>query len=118
MDIVYLHGLRLATVIGVWEWERQMKQTLVVDLDMGKDIRRAAETDAVDDTIDYKRVADRMAALAEDSDFSLVESLAERIAAILLAEFELEWVRVRIDKQGALREASNVGVIIERSRAD
>ena len=116
MDIVYLHGLRLETLIGVWAFERQMKQQLVVDIDMGKDITAAAESDDVADTIDYKRVADRMADVARESSFALVEALGERMACVLLEEFALDWVRIRINKQGALREARDVGVILERGR--
>jgi len=116
MDIVYLHGLRLETVIGVWDWERHIKQTLIVDLDMSTDIARAAASDSIDDTIDYKTVADRLDAIAAASSYSLVESLAERIAAELTGDMGIDWVRVRITKQGALPGARDVGVIIERER--
>jgi dihydroneopterin aldolase len=114
MDIVYLHGIRLETVIGIWDWERQIKQTVVVDLDMGSDISRAAESDALKDTIDYKAVAKRLMNLADDSDFFLVEALAEEIANILISDFGIPWVRIRINKQGALRGVRDVGVVIER----
>jgi dihydroneopterin aldolase len=116
MDIVYLHGLRLETVIGIWAWERQLKQTLVVDLDLGTDIARAGRSDAIEDTIDYKAVSKRLIALAQKSKFFLVEALAENIAVILIAEFNIEWVRIRINKQGALADVRDVGVIIERGR--
>ena len=114
MDIVYLHGLRLETLIGVWEWERQAKQTLVADIDMGKSTVQAALSDDVADTIDYKLIADRLTEIAASSAYQLVESLAERIATTIREEFNIAWVRVRINKQGALREAREVGVIIER----
>ena len=114
MDIVYLHGLRLETVIGIWDWERKIKQTVLVDLDLGTDIARAGESDAIEDTVDYKAVAKRLMSFAEESDFLLVEALAENIARILATEFGIPWVRIRINKQGALRGVRDVGVIIER----
>jgi dihydroneopterin aldolase len=118
MDIVYLHGLRLETVIGVWDWERHIKQTLVVDLDMQTDIARAAASDSIDDTINYKTIADRLVEIGENSSYALVESLAERIAGELTGAMGIDWVRVRITKQGALPGAREVGVIIERTRND
>lgn len=117
MDIVYLHGLRLETVIGIWDWERQIKQTIVVDLDLGTDISRAARSDAIEDTIDYKAVAKRLVSFAEDSNFLLVEALAENIAEILATEFAIPWMRIRINKQGALGGVRDVGVVIERGDA-
>ena len=117
MDIVYLHGLSLDTLIGVWEWERKVKQKIVVDLDLGMDILPAAKSDTIDDTTDYQAVATRLAKLADESSFRLVEAFAEAIADILLSEFGIAWVRIRINKQGAMREARSVGVIIERGQA-
>lgn len=117
MDIVYLHGLSLDTLIGVWEWERKVKQKVVVDLDLGMDILPAAKSDTIDDTIDYQAVVTRLAKLADESSFRLVEAFAEAIADILLSEFGIAWVRIRINKQGAMREARSVGVIIERGQA-
>lgn len=116
MDIVYLHGLRLETVIGVWGWERQLKQTVVVDLDLATDIAQAGRSDAIEDALDYKAVSSRLIRLASECEFYLVEALATRICEILITEFDIEWVRVRINKQGALREVRDVGVIIERGR--
>lgn len=118
MDIVYLHGLRLETVIGVWDWERHIRQTLIVDLDMGADVSRAAASDSIDDTIDYKTVADRLIEIGKESSFALVESLAERIAGELTGALGIPWVRVRITKSGALRGAREVGVQIERGAKD
>jgi dihydroneopterin aldolase len=114
MDIVYLHGLSLSTLIGVWEWERKTKQTVVVDLDIGMDTRAAAKSDSIDDTTDYQAVVNRLLELAKESNFRLVEAFAEAIATTLIDEFKIDWVRVRINKQGALRDARSVGVIIER----
>jgi dihydroneopterin aldolase len=118
MDIVFLHGLRLETVIGLWEWERRIKQTLVIDIDMGTDLKPAGASDSIDDTIDYKSVTKRLLRLADEHSFLLVEALAERIAQILLGEFGLRWVRIRINKKGAVRQVRDVGVIIERGIAD
>jgi len=118
MDIVYLHGLRLETVIGIWDWERKIKQTIVVDLDLATDTSRAAASDAIEDTIDYKSVAKTLITFAEQSNFFLVEALAEGMANILIADFGVAWVRVAIDKQGALSGVCDVGVIIERGCKD
>ena len=118
MDIVYLHGLRLETVIGIWDWERETRQTVVVDLDMGTDIARAGHSDAIEDTIDYKAVAKRLMSFADESEFFLVEALAEGIANIVINEFSIPWTRIRINKQGALRSVRDVGVVIERGHKD
>ena len=117
MDLIYIRDLKIDCVIGVYEWERRVKQTVILDLDLGADIRRAAQTDHIDDTVNYKAVAKRLMAYIGASEFQLVETLAERVAEILLQEFDLPWVRVRVNKKGALRGATDVGVIIERSRA-
>jgi dihydroneopterin aldolase len=114
MDIIYLHGLKVDCVIGVWDWERKIKQTITIDLDMGFDIREAAASDALEDTLSYKDVSKRVEAFVKDSGFQLVEKLAEEIAGILLNEFEIKWCRVKINKFGAVRGAGDVGVLIER----
>ncbi len=114
MDIVYLRDLKISCVIGVWEWERRIKQTVAVDLDMAADVRAAASSDRLEDTLDYKAVTKRLIDFVEKSEFHLVETLAEKIAAIILTEFSVSWVRVRINKKGAIRGASEVGVVIER----
>lgn len=116
MDIIYLHGLKLQCVIGVWEWERHITQTLVVDLDMASDVRRAAASDNLEDTLNYKAVAKRLIAYAKDTEFKLIESFAEAIARILTDEFAIPWCRVRVNKVGAIRGAQDVGVIIERGK--
>ena len=114
MDIIYLHDLRIEAVIGLWEWERKIRQTVAIDLEMSADIRKAAATDSVDDTLNYKLVAKRLQQYVGDSSFQLVETLAEKIAGIVLDEFDVAWVRVKINKPGAIRGARDVGVIIER----
>jgi dihydroneopterin aldolase len=117
MDVIFLHDLRVDALIGIWEWERRIRQTVVIDLDMGVDIRRAALSDEVEDTLNYKQVAKRVRQFVADADFKLVETLAERIAEIVQGEFGVPWVRVRVCKPGAIRGARDVGVIIERGNA-
>lgn len=114
MDIIYLNDLRIDTVIGIFDWERRIKQTISLDIEMATDIRKAAASDAIDDTLDYKSVAKRIIAFVEASEFQLVETLAERICEIINDEFNVPWVRLRLDKRGAVRGASGVGVLIER----
>ncbi|MDX1251601.1 MAG: dihydroneopterin aldolase [Gammaproteobacteria bacterium] len=114
MDIIYLRDLRIETVIGVYEWERRIKQTIILDIEMGTDIRKAAQTDSLDDTLNYKAVAKRLIEFVGNSQFQLVETLAERIAEIVLGEFQVPWLRLQVNKQGAVRGARDVGVIIER----
>ena len=114
MDIIYLHGLKIDATIGIWEWEKAIRQTIVIDLDMGADIRKAAASDDVKDTLNYKAVAKRIQQFVGDSSFELVETLAEKIAEIILGEFDVPWVRVKINKPGAIRGSRDVGVLIER----
>ncbi|MDX1499988.1 MAG: dihydroneopterin aldolase [Woeseiaceae bacterium] len=114
MDIIYLTDLRVEAVIGIWEWERKIRQTIAIDLEMAADIGKAAATDSIDDTLNYKAVAKRVQAFVADSGFKLVETLAEKIAAIVIEEFGVPWVRVRVNKPGAIRGARDVGVLIER----
>ena len=119
MDIIFLRDMKVETVIGIWEWERKIRQTVSIDLDMSADIRKAAASDSVEDTLNYKSVAKRLQAFVGDSSFQLVETLAEKIATIVLEEFAVAWVRVRLSKPGAIRGAKDVGVLIERgSRPD
>ena len=114
MDIIFLSELRIETVIGIWEWERKIRQTVVIDLEMSADIAKAAATDQVEDTLNYKQVAKRLQQFVGDSSFQLVETLAERIAGIVREEFDVAWVRVRVNKPGAIRGSRDVGGIIER----
>ncbi len=114
MDIIFLHDLRVETVIGIWDWERKILQTVAIDLDMSADIRKAAKTDSVDDTLNYKLVSKRIQQFVGESSFKLVETLAENIAGLILDEFDVSWVRVRVNKPGAIRGARDVGVLIER----
>lgn len=114
MDIIYLNDLEIETVIGIYDWERKIKQKVRIDLQMGTDIRRAASSDSIEDTLNYKSVAKRLIQFVGESEFQLVETLAERIADIVVNEFDIPWVRVKLNKPGAIRYAGDVGVIIER----
>lgn len=114
MDIVYIRDLQIDTIIGIFDWERRIRQTVSLDLEMATDIRKAAASDDIRDALDYKAVAKRLIGFVESSDFLLVETLAEKVAALVLAEFPVPWLRLRVSKPGALRGAQDVGVIIER----
>ena len=114
MDIIFLRDLRIDTVVGIWDWERRIRQTVSIDLEMATDIARAAASDSIEDTLNYKKVAKRIIAFVEASEFQLVETMAERIAGIVLGEFEVPWVRVTVNKPGAIRGSRDVGVCIER----
>ncbi len=114
MDTIFLQDMKVETVIGIWEWERKIRQTVAIDLEMSADIRKAAASDSVEDTLNYKSVAKRVQAFVGDSSFQLVETLAEKIAAIVLDEFDVAWVQVRVNKPGAIRGAKGVGVLIQR----
>lgn len=114
MDIVYIRDLKIKTVIGVLDWERAIKQTISLELEMASDIRTAAAEDDIKKALDYDAVATRIVGFVESSKFQLVETLAESIAAIVLQEFGVPWMRLRLSKPGAVRGARDVGVIIER----
>ncbi|MEO1573991.1 MAG: dihydroneopterin aldolase [Pseudomonadota bacterium] len=116
-DRIFLRDLRVETIIGIFEWERQTRQIVSIDLTMPGDIRRAAATDHIDDTFNYQAVAERVVTLTEGSSFQLVETLAEKIAELCLSEFGMAWIDVRVNKPGAVKGARDVGVMIHR-RAD
>jgi len=118
MDIIYINDLRIETIIGIYGWERKIKQTVVLDIEMGTDIRKASASDAVEDTLNYKSVAERLISFIGDSEFELIETLAEQVANILLDEFAVPWLRLRVNKQGALKGVRDVGVIIERGHKE
>ena len=114
MDKVFIEGLEIEALIGIYDWERRIRQVLVFDLEMGFDNRRPAASDDIADTLDYKAVSKRLIAFVEASEFQLVETLAERCAEIILSEFDVAHVRLKLSKPGAVRGAVAVGVIIER----
>ena len=116
MDKIFISDLRIETVIGIYDWERKIRQPVNIDLEMAADIRRAAASDSIDDTLDYKGVAKRLISFVGDAEFQLVETLAERIAEIVMGEFGVPWVRVRLSKPGALRGSRDVGVEIVREQ--
>ena len=118
MDVIFLSGLTTECIIGIWDWERRVKQKIVLDLEMATDVRKAAASDSIADTLDYKKVAKRLLQFVGESEFQLVETLAERVAQLIVTEFGVPWVRVRLNKQGAIRGARDVGILIERRRED
>jgi dihydroneopterin aldolase len=118
MDKIFLSQLSIECIVGIWDWERRVKQTVVIDVEMAADIRRAAATDSIDDTIDYKRVAKRLLAFVGESQYQLVETLTEQIARVIVTEFGVTWVKVRLNKRGAIRGARDVGIEIERRAED
>lgn len=114
MDIIYISDLRIETVIGIFDWERKIKQTVILDIEMAGDCRKAAQSDDVEDTVNYKGVAKRLIEFVGNSKYQLVETLAEKCAELIMEEFRVPWVKLKLNKQGALRGARDVGVIIER----
>ena len=117
MDRVFIEDLRIQTVIGVFDWEREITQTISLDLQMAFDISRAAKSDNIADTLDYKSVSKRLIQFVESSEFQLVEALAEHCAQIVLDEFPVNWLKLKLSKPGAVRGSSAVGVIIERGES-
>jgi len=118
MDKIFLSALSVECIVGIWEWERRVKQTVIIDIEMAADIRKAAASDRIEDTIDYKKVSKRVLAFVAESQCHLVETLTERIAQIIITEFGVPQVKVRLNKQGAIRGARDVGIEIERSAGD
>ena len=114
MDIVYIRELEVRTIIGIFDWEREQRQVVSLDLEMGSDIVAAAATDTIENALDYKAVAKRLIDFIEKSEFFLVETLAERVADIVVNEFNVPWVKLRLGKPGAVTGSKDVGVIIER----
>jgi len=117
VDIVYLKELEVETVIGIFDWERKIKQIVSLDLEMQSDVAAAAATDHIDQALDYKKIAKRLISFIEASEFQLIETMAEQIAEIVLTEFNVPWLKLRLSKPGAVRGSKDVGVIIERSRS-
>ena len=115
MDIVYIRKLNVQTTIGVYDWEQDIKQLIVIDLDLGCDATKAGETDNLEHALDYKAISDRVIQFTGDSHYSLIEALAENLAKVILQEFNISWLRLQLSKPDALADATNVGITIERS---
>ncbi len=116
MDKIFIHALKTEAIVGIFDWERQVKQTVIMDIEVSAHITRAALSDSIDDTLNYKKVAKRVLAFVEGSEFHLVETLAEHVAMLILEEFGVSWVRLALSKPGAIRSSRDVGVVIERDR--
>ncbi len=118
MDKIFIHALKTETIVGIFDWERQVKQTVVMDIEFSADIAKAALSDSIDDTLNYKGVAKRVLAFVDESSFHLVETLAEHIAMLILEEFGVTWVSITLSKPGAIRGSRDVGVMLERTLQD
>ena len=116
-DSIFLSDLRVETVVGIWNWERKIRQIVSIDLQMATDNRIAASSDSIDDALNYKDVAKRVQSFVADSEFQLVETLAEKIAHLVLNEFDMPWIEVCVNKPGAIRGAKHVGVRIRRYKS-
>ena len=114
MDVVFIEDLRIETVIGIYDWERKIRQTVALDLEMAFDNTKPAASDKIEDTLDYKAVSKRLIAFVEAAHFELVETLAERCAEIVRKEFGVAWLRLKLSKPGAVTGSKAVGVMIER----
>ena len=116
MDKVFIEALEIECVIGIYDWERKIKQPLSFDIEMAFDNRKPAASDDIADTLDYKAVSKRLQSFVGESSFGLVETLAERCAEIIMREFGVAWMRLKVAKPGAVRGAKSVGVVIERGK--
>ncbi|MEP5766118.1 MAG: dihydroneopterin aldolase [Halieaceae bacterium] len=117
MDHVYIRDLRIACIIGIYDWERQVRQQLSLDVEVASDIAAAARSGAIEDAIDYAAMAERITDFVVAGEFQLLETLAEETAQMLLQEFPVSWLRLRVGKPGAVAAAGDVGVVIERGLA-
>ena len=116
MDKIILTDLRIDAVIGIWDWEKRNPQTISIDLEMQTDTKKASRSDAIEDALDYKAVSKRVKQFTEESQFNLIETLAENVAKIILEEFDVQWLQIRISKPFAIRDSSNVGICIKRTK--
>ena len=114
MDHIFITALTAEAVIGIYDWEREVKQKVEIDLEVWMDLTAAGRSDAIEDTLNYKSIAKRVLAFVEASSFRLVEALASEIARIVVEEFRVARVRVTVHKPGAIRHSKDVGVIVER----
>jgi len=118
MDIVFISDLRVEAIIGIYDWERTTPQTIAIDLQMATDIRQAAATEQIQHALNYKEISERLESFIANSQFQLVETLAEKLCEILLNEYAIPWVRLTLHKPQALADSTDVGVIIERGSKD
>ena len=116
MDIIYIRELKTECVIGVWDWERKIRQNVFFDFEMATDISRAATSDELEDTLDYKAVSKRVQTFVSESSYQLVETLAEKVSELIMTEFNVPWIKLTLNKRGALSDAKDVGIIIERGQ--
>jgi dihydroneopterin aldolase len=117
LDIVFIEDLRIETIIGIYDWERKIKQTISLDIEMAADNKRPAASENIDDALNYKAVAKRMISFTEESQYQLVETLAERLVEIIMTDFNVPWCRLKLSKLGAVTGSRSVGVIIERGQS-
>jgi len=118
MDIVFIRGLDIECIVGIFSWERKMPQTVSIDIDMGTDLSKAAETEDIQHCVDYKSVSQSVTALVKESRFKLVETLADNVAMHIIDDYNVPWVRVRVAKPGAVKNSREVGIIVERGSKD
>jgi dihydroneopterin aldolase len=116
MDILFIQQLALSTTIGVYDWEKKIKQKILVDLQMSSDVSHAAASDNINDTIDYANVSDAITRHVEQNTFELIETVAQIVADMVLDDFGAQWVSVTIQKPGAVQNAQSVGVKITRQK--
>ncbi len=114
MDIIYLKALKTCPIVGVYPWERKVRQTIYLDLELATDIKVAVKTDDVAYALNYQSVAKRVIHFVETSHFRLLETLADELAKLIMREFKVPWVRITLSKPGAVREVDDLGLIIER----
>ena len=114
MDIVFVRDLRFKTIIGVWDWERQLPQIVSIDLEMGWDISAAAASGDLEDALDYKAVSQKVETFLQEQEFRLVEAAADAVANMVMDEFSVPWIRVSVQKPHAVTQSQSVGVVVER----
>lgn len=117
MDIVYIRDLRVDALIGIYDWERSIKQQIRIDVEMGWDNTKPAASDDIVDTLNYKEAAQRIKKMVAETEYQLVETLAERIAEMLMNDMNIPWIKLTLGKPYAVKDSSEVGVCIERHRA-
>lgn len=116
MDTLFVHGLRLDTEIGVYEWEKNVKQPISLDIEVNTNVKKPAETDELKDALDYQKLTDRVTEFINSKHFHLVETVAEEVAELLQREFKVAWAKVRVSKLSAIKTVDSVGVVIERGQ--